>query len=160
MAGLVRLVAASQCLEMFVIRAVAATDEAAWRELWAGYLDFYAESLDDGVTSATWRRILDPASPVFARVAEVDGRVVGFSVNVLHEGTWSTAHTCYLEDLFVSPEARGRGVGHALIQDLVDMGRIAGWARLYWMTEEGNPARRLYDRFAPADGYVRYRLKL
>ena len=145
---------------MTTIRDATAADEAAWRELWAGYLDFYAESLDDGVTSATWDRILDPASPVFARLAEVGGRVVGFSVNVLHAGTWSTAQTCYLEDLFVSPEARRRGVGQALIQDLVDMGRVAGWSRLYWMTQAANPARKLYDRFGPADGFVRYRLKI
>lgn len=145
---------------MTTIRDATPADEAAWRELWAGYLDFYAETLDEEITAATWARILDPGSFVFARVAEQSGMLIGFSISVLHEGTWSAAPTCYLEDLFVAPGARGRGVGRALIQDLVDMGRQAGWARLYWMTRQDNPARKLYDSFGPADDFVRYRLKL
>ena len=39
--------------------------------------------------------------------------------------------------------------------------RAEGWARLYWMTKEDNvQARRLYDRFAQADGFVRYVIPL
>lgn len=145
---------------MTTIRDATAADEAAWRALWAGYMAFYGEVLGDEVTAATWRRALDPAAFTFARMAEIDGTVVGFSLSVLHEGTWSQAPTCYLEDLFVAPEARGKGVGKGLIQDLVDMGRVAGWARLYWMTRQNNPARKLYDSFVPADDFVRYRLTL
>jgi len=143
---------------MMIVRDATPADEADWRRLWAGYLAFYEEDLPDSVTAATWARILDPASQISARMAESQGAVVGFAIYVLHEGTWSPAPVCYLEDLFVAPQARGRGVGRALIQDLVDTGRRAGWARLYWMTREDNPARRLYDRFAKADGFVRYRL--
>jgi len=86
---------------------------------------------------------------------------VGFSTAVLHEGTWTTAPTCYLEDLFVDPALRGGGVGRALIQNLIDLGRSRGWSRLYWHTQAGNAtARRLYDSFVQADDFVRYRLAL
>jgi hypothetical protein len=38
--------------------------------------------------------------------------------------------------------------------------RAEGWARLYWMTKEGNvQARKLYDRFSKADGFVRYQIR-
>jgi GNAT superfamily N-acetyltransferase len=143
------------------IRDPAAHDEADWRRLWAGYLAFYGEDLAESVTAATWRRILDPASPVFARLAQRDGTVVGMTVNVLHEGTWTAAPICYLEDLFVAPEARGAGLGRALIADLIELGKMRGWSRLYWHTQAGNAqARRLYDRFVAADDFCRYRLVL
>lgn len=143
------------------IRDPAADDETGWRRLWAGYLAFYGENLPEAVTAATWRRILDPASPVFARLAACDGTLVGMTVNVLHEGTWTTASVCYLEDLFVAPEGRGAGIGRALIADLVDLGTTRGWSRLYWHTKSGNAqARRLYERFVAADDFCRYRLVL
>ncbi len=143
------------------IRDPIAADEAGWRRLWAGYLAFYGEDLPEAVTAATWRRILDPTSTIFARLAERDGRLVGTTVNVLHEGTWSAAPICYLEDLFVAPEARGAGIGRALISDLIAVGKVRGWSRLYWHTKSGNSeARRLYDRFVAADDFCRYRLVL
>lgn len=143
------------------IRDPAAADESGWRRLWAGYLAFYGEDLAEPVTAATWRRILNPASPVFARLAETDGTLVGMTVNVLHEGTWTTAPICYLEDLFVAPKARSAGIGRALIGDLVAMGKARGWSRLYWHTKSENvQARRLYERFVAADDFCRYRLVL
>jgi GNAT superfamily N-acetyltransferase len=86
-----------------------------------------------------------------------DDAVAGFSVSLLHEGTWVIAPVCYLEDLFVAPGFRGRGIGRMLIQDLVDRARNDGWSRLYWHTRADNPARRLYDEFANADDFIRYK---
>ena len=142
------------------IRDAEAGDEAAWRALWAGYLDFYRSTLGPEVTAETWRRILDPDGPIRARMAVLDGRVVGFAICIIHASTWSLAPRCYLEDLFVAPEARGAGVGKALLDDLVAIARARGFDALYWHTQSGNEtARRLYDRFGPADDFVRYRLR-
>lgn len=143
-----------------ILRDAQARDEDAWRGLWAGYTAFYEATVPPDVTARSWARILDPASPMFCRLAEVDGAVAGFTVNVLHEGTWSVAPVCYLEDLFVDPQRRGAGLGRRLIRDLVDLGRKAGWSTLYWHTRHDNPARRLYDEFVAADDFVRYRLTL
>lgn len=145
---------------MTIIRDAVATDEAAWRALWQGYLDFYKTRLPDDITRLTWQRALDPASPILARLAENDGAVVGFAMAVLHEGTWVATPVCYLEDLFVAVDARGTGVGRALIEDLLQLGRCRGWSRLYWHSRSGNPARRLYDRFTPAEDAVHYQLAL
>ena len=143
-----------------IIRDPAAADEPAWRRLWSDYNAFYEISVPEIVTARTWQRVLDPASTIFGRLAVVDGEVIGFSVCVLHEGTWTIAPICYLEDLFVDHKCRGRGVGRLLIKDLVDCARTKGWSRLYWHTRASNPARRLYDEFAAADDFVRYRLVL
>ena len=142
-----------------MIRDATPSDEVDWKRLWAGYNAFYQASVPAAITSRTWERIQDPSSPIFARIAENDGTVVGFSISVLHEGTWVTAPICYLEDLFVEPACRGKGVGRLLIRDLVDLAKDRGWSRLYWHTRENNPARRLYDEFIEADDFVRYRLQ-
>ncbi|MEO7548500.1 MAG: GNAT family N-acetyltransferase, partial [Ramlibacter sp.] len=64
---------------------------------------------------------------------------------------------CYLEDLYVLPSARGHGIGKGLIEWLRNAMRAEGWARVYWVTRQDNAnARRLYDQFTQADGYVRY----
>ncbi len=143
---------------MTVVRDPQISDEASWRRLWSGYNAFYEAEIPDSVTAATWERMLDPSSPIFGRLAVVQTAVVGFSVSILHEGTWTTEPICYLEDLFVDPNYRGRGLGRLLLQDLVDRAKMQGWSRLYWHTMATNPARQLYDKFATADAFVRYRL--
>jgi GNAT superfamily N-acetyltransferase len=140
-----------------IIRAALPADETAWRALWRGYCDFYDAKLPPEVTDRTWKRILDPDSEVMCIVAEVEGQVVGFANCVVHENTWETQAVCCLEDLFVLPAERGRGVGGAILEWLRNAMRAEGWARLYWMTRADNArARALYDRFATADGFVRY----
>ena len=139
------------------IRSALPSDEAAWRELWRGYLDFYGSNLSDQATDRTWKRILDPDSAVMCVVAEIDGEVCGFANCVVHENTFETQASCYLEDLYVDTSARGQGTGRALIEWLRNAMRAEGWARLYWHTRAGNErARKLYDRFAEADDFVRY----
>ncbi|HSW18071.1 MAG TPA: GNAT family N-acetyltransferase [Ramlibacter sp.] len=140
-----------------LIRSAAPSDEAVWRTLWQGYCAFYGERLPEEVTARTWQRILDPDSAVSCMVAELEGRVYGFAICVVHENTWETQPVCCLEDLYVLPSARRRGLGKALIEWLRNAMRAEGWARLYWMTQENNvEARQLYDTFAKADDFVRY----
>ena len=139
------------------IRSALPSDDAVWRNLWRTYCQFYGTTIADDVTTRTWNRILDPDSAVMCIVAEVDGQVYGFATCVVHENTWETQPVCYLEDLFVTPSARGHGIGRALIEWLRNSMRAEGWVRLYWHTRAGNAqARKLYDRFAEADDFVRY----
>ncbi len=143
------------------IRDAVASDEAAWRALWADYLGFYGVDLAAEVTDATWARALDPDSRLGLRLAVTGGQVCGFAAHHWHLSTWTLAPDGYLEDLFVAPDTRGQGVGRALIEDLIALGKARGWARLYWMTDQSNTAARaLYDRIARFDGHIRYRLRL
>lgn len=141
-----------------IIRPVAASDASAWRALWQGYLDFYdAADLPAETTAATWARILDPDSPVKCTVAVLDDDVAGFAVTVMHPGTWTTRPLCYLEDLFVNPAARGRGIGRTLIAALAEQGRREGWEKLYWQTHKENVrAQKLYETLCPQTDWRRY----
>lgn len=143
-----------------VVRDAKPEDEAHWRKLWAEYLAFYRASVAPDITDMTWRRVFDPASAIFMRVAEVEGEIKGFALCLTHEGTWIRTPECYLEDLFVDESTRGKGIGRALLDDLLALCEKNGWARLYWHTEENNArARKLYDSYVESDGLIRYRIK-
>ncbi|MBC7140939.1 MAG: GNAT family N-acetyltransferase, partial [Rhodobacteraceae bacterium] len=64
----------------FTIRDAAPRDEAGWRALWDAYLAFYAVDLAPGVTTRTWARLMDPASPLKARIAVRGDRLAGFAI--------------------------------------------------------------------------------
>ncbi len=143
------------------IRDAGPGDRAAFLALWQGFTDSYALTLPPGVTEFTWARLMDPACSLTLRLACIEGVPLGFAIHQHHPSTWVMGDDGYLEDLFVAPQARGRGLGRALIDDLVAIGRARGWQRLYWLTETGNAtARRLYDSFCPNDGHIRYRMAL
>src|SRR5688500_18632042 len=114
------------------IRDLTAADRPVWERLWAGYLDFYQSSVAPEVTDGTFERLLDPASPMFALVAEQDGALIGLVQCVLHASTWSLSPYCYLGDLFVDPAVRGSGAGRALIEAVYARADALGAARVYW----------------------------
>lgn len=146
---------------MVEVRDATPSDESDFRRLWQGFCDGYGLTLAPEVTDFTWTRLMDPANPLTARLAVVDGRAQGFAIHQHHPSTWVLGDDGYLEDLYVDPAARGHGLGRALIEDLIAIGRARGWRRLYWLTEIGNAtARRLYDQFCDNDGHIRYRMTL
>ena len=140
------------------VRPIEARDEPRWRALWDGYCSFYEREPSEPITRHTWARIMDPGVPVYGIVAEAGAAgVVGMANYVIHENTWSLTPVCYLEDLFVEPRERARGVARALIDWLVAAVRENGWSRLYWHTRENNyRARGLYDHYTAHSGFVRY----
>jgi GNAT superfamily N-acetyltransferase len=143
------------------IRPLRREDREAWVPLWDGYNAFYgragATALPGEITDTTWERFFDPGEPVHALVAEADGELVGLTHYLFHRTTTSLAPTCYLNDLFTSEAARGRGVGRALIQAVYDASKAAGARGVYWQTHETNAvARTLYDKVAQHSGFIVY----
>lgn len=144
------------------IRPVTAADYAAWKPLWDGYNAFYGRSgataLPEAVTRTTWARFHDPAEPVHALVAERDGELLGLAHYLFHRSTTQLEPSCYLQDLFTVPAARGLGVGRALIERVYEQASTARAPRVYWQTHETNAtAMRLYDQVAEKSGFVVYR---
>ena len=147
------------------VRPVTAADFPRWLPLWQGYNIFYgrvgAASLPEEVTRATWARFLDSAEPVHALVAESEGQLLGLAHYLFHRSTLSLTPICYLQDLFTAPQARGRGIGGALIEAVAARARDASATRLYWQTHESNhTAMRLYDTLAERSGFIVYRRQL
>ena len=140
-----------------LIRELRPADREQWQPLWDGYNLFYERpNLPREITEAAWSRFLDPSEPMHAAVAEVDDKIVGIVHYLYHRSTTSVELVCYLQDLFTAPEARGLGVGRALIEHVYDEAAKAGSRRVYWQTHEANPARKLYDRVAQLTPFRRY----
>jgi len=94
---------------------------------------------------------------MFALVAEVDGKVLGLTHFLHHRSTTRIELTTYLQDLFTAPEARGQGVGRALIEAVYAAAINVGIKRVYWQTHSTNTAGRLlYDRVAKHYGFIVY----
>lgn len=142
-----------------IVREAKQSDRAAWEPLWQGYLAFYDSELPFSVTDTTWSRFHDLTEPMLCLVAEDDdGDLLGFTNIVFHRGTWSIGDFCYLEDLFVAPSARNRGVARALIEAVYALADEHGAERVYWLTHESNKtARALYDQVARNLGFIHYR---
>ena len=143
------------------IREIEITDKDRWLKLWNGYLVFYKASLPESQTDLTWQRLFDASFNMNGFVAELDGKVVGFTHFLFRPSTWSINDYCYLEDLFVDSDIRGKGVGRALIDAVVERAQAKCAPRVYWTTQNGNSqARILYDSLGYPSEYVQYRIPL
>ena len=91
--------------------------------------------------------LFGPRPAVYALVAEVDGRVVGFALYFLNFSTWEGTHGIYLEDLFMEPEFRGTGLGKALLTRLAVIALERGYARVeWWVLDWNEPSIEFYRR--------------
>jgi GNAT superfamily N-acetyltransferase len=139
------------------IRPIVSTDKDRWLDLFKQYITFYKSSLTEEQFELTWNRINSDFN-INGLIAELDGQVVGFAHYIFRPTTWDPNDFCYLEDLFVVPVVRGKGVGYALIKELENIAVSKGSKRLYWTTAPDNStARKLYDRVAITDR-VQYKI--
>ena len=147
------------------IRPLSPDDKHEWQALWRGYNAFYGRAGDTAlpaeIVEMTWGRLFDPYEPMYARVAESGDGLLGLTHYLFHRNFLSVSPTCYLQDLFSSEEARGQGVGRALVEAVYDHARSEGISQVYWHTHESNKtAMALYDKVSERSGFLVYRTRL
>ncbi|MEU4841695.1 GNAT family N-acetyltransferase [Nocardia testacea] len=101
----------------------------------------------------------DPA--VFAHVALLEGAISGCAIWFRNFSTWDGVHGIHLEDLYVTPAARGSGLGRALLAALADEARTHGYTRVSWSVLTWNtPSIGFYESLGARvqDDWVGYRL--
>ena len=94
-------------------------------------------------------------------ICENDGQPIGYAVYFFNYSTWLGKHGLYLEDLYVSPEARGLGAGKALLRHLAQLAVERGCGRFEWSVLDWNtPAIDFYESFGarPQSEWTTYRL--
>jgi GNAT superfamily N-acetyltransferase len=102
-----------------------------------------------------------PRPALFGHVATTSTEIVGCALWYLNFSTWRGTHGIYIEDLYVRPEHRGKGVGRALLRELAAECRQRGYARLEWAVLDWNePAIRFYTSLGaePLDDWRLFRL--
>lgn len=124
------------------IRPLTEDDFDRWQTLWnqnnQGHINLE-------VTKVTWQRLLTPGSMVGGFGAFDGSDMAGLVHYILHPVTGHIKSVCYMQDLFVAPLHRRKGVGRALVEQLAVTGKSEKWVRLYWLAEAGNTeAQALY----------------
>ena len=137
------------------IRDLKPEDKSQWLELWEGYLEFYEQELSQEQTELSWGRLLHAQDGLHGVVAELGGKLVGFAHYFWTPSTWQENKDLYLEDLYVSPSARGNGVGRSLIETLIDICLKAGGSKVHWQTHRSNEtAIALYEKLAKQSEFI------
>jgi len=143
------------------IRPIDAGDRELWEPLWKGYLDFYQETIPPEATELTWKRLTTTREVEGFLAFNAGGEALGLVHFLYHPSTFKIGDSCYLEDLFVIPTARGRRVGRRLIAAVVEAAKAKAAQAVYWQTEEFNgTARRLYERVAKRSPFIRYQIEI
>jgi GNAT superfamily N-acetyltransferase len=140
------------------IRGLLREDEPAWRRLWTGYLEYYETKVPEAVYVSSFARLLGTDSQDFnGLIALVDGQPLGLTHFLFHRHGWKIENVCYLQDLYVDPQARGTGLGRKLIEAVYAAADANGTPAVYWLTQHFNTAgRRLYDRIGKETPFIRY----
>jgi GNAT superfamily N-acetyltransferase len=139
------------------IRRAAAGDEQAWLELWTAWQSHMGGSVPDDVSASAWTQIITPGSGLFALLARSDERALGFANVSATPFAWTGGPILFLQDLYVVPEARGRGLGRSLLQAVYDEADAVGADQVFWMVDEADPdLQAFYARQGIRTPYLRY----
>ena len=132
-------------------------------EMIRGLADFEKLAHVVTATEEQVRRTLFGDRPVAeVLLASFEAEYVGFAVFFTNYSTFLAKPGLYLEDLFVKPHARGKGVGKALLARLAKIAVERGYWRMEWVVLDWNkPAIQFYKKLgaAPMDQWTTYRLK-
>ena len=140
-----------------LIRQLVPTDKDKWLVLWHGYLEFYAQELSQEQTELSWDRLLNSQEGLNALVAVRGDELVGLAHFYWTPSTWTKHKDLYLEDLFVSPSHRKKGVADAMIEELRAIASAAGAKKLHGQTHKDNLiARQLYGGLGTQSEFLVY----
>ena len=143
------------------IRLIEPADKASWKILYYAYLDFYESEPIESSAELLWDRLTKENPEIQGLVAEIGDEIVGIAHFHYQLSTWTHIFHCYLEDLYVSEPARGKGVATALIAEVKRLAIEQKCSELFWITKKDNLiARKLYDKVATASDFIRYEIML
>ncbi len=140
-----------------IVRPVKADDKEAWATLYAAYAEFYNVPQTSEMRDRVWAWLNDPKHEVSGFVADDDGALIGFAHVRGFARPLAAATGLYLDDLYVSPDARGTGAGPAFLEAAKGFAARQGHSVVRWITAADNSrARGLYDKHAKATEWVTY----
>jgi GNAT superfamily N-acetyltransferase len=143
------------------IRPLAVSDRAEWDVLYQGYADHYQVPQSPQMRDTVFAWLMDDTHESSGLVAQNDqAKIVGLTHYRPFASPLRAITNCFLDDLFVAPDARGTGAADALINAVADVARANGWGVVRWITADDNyRGRGVYDKLATRTMWVTYDLK-
>jgi GNAT superfamily N-acetyltransferase len=145
------------------VRPALDSDIPALMPLMRGYCEFYkADPPDAGLDEMARALIATTDDQGMLLVADEGGQVIGFAAVGWKWSSLRAARIAVLEDLFVAPEARGKGAADALIEACASRARANGAPVMTWLTAPDNHrAQAVYNRVGGrSDPFLEYELEL
>ncbi len=142
------------------VNPVAPDDREQWEVLYYGYAEFYQVPMNGDILDTVWGWIHDTDNPFFGLIAKDEtGKALGLMHCRQMPSPLRAALVGFLDDLFVDPEARGKGVVEQLYAALNELGKQQGWPFIRWITAENNyRGRAVYDRLSEKTHWLTYQM--
>lgn len=142
------------------VRPIAEHDRQEWDTLFAAYCACGGDNQTAEMRDRVWSWIHDETAQTLCFIAESDrGDMIGFVHFREYERPMPATKGAYIDDMYVSPSARGQGVVDRLITSVGEYAKHHGLDVVRWMTSETNyRARSAYDRHARKSNWVTYQL--
>ena len=146
---------------MITIRAIEPSDFEAWSQLYDGYAEFYRVPMNDDIKSNLWGWLMDQNHETEGLIALLDGEACGLAHFRRMPSPLRGMDIGFLDDLFITPTARGNKIGQALFDELAKIAKDKGWSKIRWITADDNyRARALYDQLSTKTMWNTYEMEI
>ncbi len=143
-----------------MIREIKLKDKEQWGKLYKSYAKFYEVEMNEKILQTVWNWLHDKNHEVEGLVYEVDGNIAGLAHYRRMPSPLRGQYIGFLDDLFVDPDHRGKGIGEKILNELKIISKSKGWNLTRWITRDDNVrAKSLYDRLAEKTTWNLYELK-
>jgi len=148
----------------FQVRLIEENDRAGWELLWRGYQNHLRTKVPDTAVENTWNKLTDHSSGLVGIIVTIDTyRLAGLAHMSFSSSSWSRGPLCHLQDLFVNPDLRGQGAGHALMDAVFAEADKQKCSQVFWHLNRSDfRAKLLFDEYnaGPEGQLVQVRRKL
>lgn len=136
-------------MSMTTIRELSVEDYNGWKVLYSDYASVWKEDISEERLEKLYCMITEQAGAVCGIGAIDSSELIGFAHYIKYPCTYSMGVTCYLQDLYVAPKVRNKGIARFLMENLFERGKKEGWRNLHWHTRPDNQkAINFYSKIA------------
>ena len=142
-----------------MIRAIKIEDKKDWEKLYKGYADFYKVEMNDEILTTVWKWLFDQNHEVSGLVYEENYKLIALAHYRKMPSPLRGKYIGFLDDLFVEPNQRKKGVGEKIIREIKVISKRNNWNLVRWITRDDNiKAKSLYKRFSKKTNWEVYEL--
>ena len=140
-----------------MIRLAGERDREAWESLWRAWQSHMSGTVPDEATERSWRQMMAQDGRLSSLLAFDGDEALGFAVVSRTPFAWTGEDILFLQDFFVSPHVRGRGIGTALLKAVYAHADAVKASQVFWMVDDDDPElQAFYARHSVRTLYHRY----